>query len=98
MTSADRAGEAASPRTGSSARAVRVERTAPLQSARRGRRPAAAELQGATEMRQALDAIAVEVERISENQRYVTKLLSERLGEGAAKGIETHAKERVDAR
>ena len=66
--------------------------------ARRGRRPAAAELQGATEMRQALDAIAVEVERISENQRYVTKLLSERLGEGAAKGIETHAKERVDAR
>jgi hypothetical protein len=66
--------------------------------ARRGRRPAAAELQGATEMRQALDAIAVEVERISENQRYVTKLLSERLGEGAAKGIETPAKERVDAR
>ena len=66
--------------------------------ARRGRRPAAAELQGSTEMRQALDAIAVEVERISENQRYVTKLLNERLGEGAAKAIETKAKERADAR
>ena len=30
---------------------------------------------------QALDSIAVEVERISENQRYTTKLLAER-GEG----------------
>lgn len=29
-------------------------------------------------LRQSIDAIAVEVERISENQRYVTKLLSER--------------------
>ena len=32
---------------------------------------------GINEMHQALDVIAVEVERIAENQRYVTKLLSE---------------------
>ena len=31
-------------------------------------------------MEQALDSIAVEVERISENQRFTTKLLSEREG------------------
>jgi hypothetical protein len=31
-------------------------------------------------MEQALDSIAVEVERISENQRYTTKLLAEREG------------------
>jgi hypothetical protein len=32
-------------------------------------------------MEQALDTIAVEVERISEGQRFTTKLLSERTGE-----------------
>jgi hypothetical protein len=32
-------------------------------------------------MEQALDAIAVEVERISEGQRFTTKLLAERAGE-----------------
>jgi len=34
-------------------------------------------------MERALDAVAVEVERISENQRFVTKLLAEREGAGA---------------
>lgn len=33
--------------------------------------------QGDAQLRQAVDSIAIEVERISENQRYVTKLLSE---------------------
>lgn len=37
-----------------------------------------------TEMQQSLDAVAVEVERISEGQRFATKLLSERGGVGAA--------------
>ena len=32
-------------------------------------------------MEQAIDAIAVEVERISEGQRFTTKLLAERAGE-----------------
>jgi len=44
--------------------------------ARRGRgKPALS--QGDAQLRQAVDSIAIEVERISENQRYVTKLLSE---------------------
>jgi hypothetical protein len=34
-------------------------------------------------MEQAIDAIAVEVERISEGQRFTTKLLAERPREGA---------------
>lgn len=38
---------------------------------------AVAPVAGVSEMQQALDVIAVEVERIAENQRYVTKLLSE---------------------
>ena len=44
-----------------------------------GRRRRAPELQAQSvdQLRQAVDAIAVEVERISENQRYVTKLISE---------------------
>ena len=42
----------------------------------RGRRQAAMG-QGDPQLRQAVDSIAIEVERISENQRYVTKLLSE---------------------
>lgn len=43
-------------------------------------------------MEQAMDAIAVEVERISEGQRFTTRLLSERtgnspaLGEGSGRG------------
>jgi hypothetical protein len=35
-------------------------------------------------MEQAIDSIAVEVERISEGQRFTTKLLAERAGGGAA--------------
>lgn len=38
-----------------------------------------------TEMQQSLDAVAIEVERISEAQRFATKLLSER-GVGAPEG------------
>ena len=36
-----------------------------------------------TEMQQSLDAVAIEVERISEGQRFATKLLAERGGAGA---------------
>ena len=43
---------------------------------RRGRRQGSVG-QGDMQLRQAVDSIAIEVERISENQRYVTKLLSE---------------------
>ena len=35
-------------------------------------------------MEQAIDAIAVEIERVSEGQRFTTKLLSERTGTPAA--------------
>lgn len=59
---------------------------------RRGGRSAPVQLQGAAELRQAIDSIAVEVERISENQRYVTKLLSERVGDAPAQAIEPKAK------
>lgn len=37
-------------------------------------------------MQQSIDAMALEIERISEGQRFVTKLLSERPREGAALG------------
>jgi hypothetical protein len=37
-------------------------------------------------MEQALDSIAIEVERISEGQRFTTRLLSERSGETAPRG------------
>lgn len=36
------------------------------------------------EMQQSLDAVAIEVERISESQRFATKLLSERGGVASA--------------
>jgi len=36
------------------------------------------------EVRNALDAIAVEVERISEGQRFTARLVAERVGQGAA--------------
>jgi hypothetical protein len=39
-------------------------------------------------MEQALDSIAIEVERISENQRFTTKLLSERGPTGLPSGSE----------
>jgi hypothetical protein len=35
-------------------------------------------------MEQAIDSIAIEVERISEGQRFTTKLLSERNNQGAS--------------
>lgn len=45
-------------------------------------------------MEQAIDAIALEVERVSEGQRFLTKLMSDRhLGAGAAQPIETKARE-----
>ena len=47
-----------------------------------------------TGLRQSVDAIAVEVERISENQRYVTKLLTER-GQAPAERIEAPAKDHL---
>ena len=52
-------------------------------SGRKGELPAAQPevLQRLERMEQAIDAIAVEVERISEGQRFTTKLLSERAGE-----------------
>ena len=41
-----------------------------------------------TEMQQSLDAVAIEVERISEAQRFATKLLSERgVGAGEVNGV-----------
>ncbi|HVE79046.1 MAG TPA: hypothetical protein VNA89_09310 [Gemmatimonadaceae bacterium] len=39
-----------------------------------------------TRLEQAVDAVAVEVERIAEGQRFTTRLLSERHGEAAASG------------
>ena len=38
-------------------------------------------------MEQAIDSIAIEVERISEGQRFTTKLLSERAPEAALPGV-----------
>jgi hypothetical protein len=66
-----------------------------------GKRADPGAIQSVEKLTQAVDAIAVEVERISENQRYVTKLINDRmLGEGAApaKPVQTSAKDRVDAR
>ncbi|HJQ21048.1 MAG TPA: hypothetical protein VJ867_11925 [Gemmatimonadaceae bacterium] len=57
---------------------------------RRFARAADALFPGITELRQSVDAIAVEVERISENQRYVTRLLTEG---SAAQKIESAPKE-----
>jgi hypothetical protein len=47
-------------------------------------------------LQQAVDTIAIEVERISEGQRFVTKLMSERsLGAGAAEPVRVGAKNAV---
>ena len=40
-------------------------------------------------MEQALEAVAIEIERISEGQRFTTKLLSEGRGAGDARQIQT---------
>jgi len=51
---------------------------------------------GLTDLRQSVDAIAVEVERISENQRYVTRMLTE--GGAPAQKIDAAAKLRDAAK
>ena len=38
-------------------------------------------MEGVTRIEQAIDAMAVEVERVAEAQRFMTKLLSDRAGE-----------------
>jgi hypothetical protein len=46
------------------------------------------------QLQQCVDTIAIEVERISENQRYVTRLLSERsVGAGAAEAVPVNKRE-----
>jgi len=55
---------------------------------RRFRTMFAAEPSTTSQLQQSVDAIAIEVERISENQRFVTKLLNDRgLGAGEAQQI-----------
>ena len=50
-------------------------------------------------LQQAIDSIAIEVERISEGQRYVTRVMSERgLGAGAAEPINQKQAARSEAR
>lgn len=55
-----------------------------------------------TRMEQAMDAIAVEVERVGESQRYVTRLMQDggarALGAGAAEPIEVRAREALEER
>jgi hypothetical protein len=46
---------------------------------------------GLTRLQQSLDAVAIEVERISEGQRYVTRLFDERGNVGAEAGENLHA-------
>ena len=49
---------------------------------------------------QAIDSVAVEVERIGENQRYVTKLVTEQrgLGAGPAERVDAQARSKVEER
>jgi hypothetical protein len=48
---------------------------------------------------QAIDSVAVEVERIGEGQRYVTKLVNDRaIGAGAAEPVDAKARSRVEER
>jgi hypothetical protein len=50
-------------------------------------------------MGQAVESIAIEVERIGEGQRFITKVMGERqLGQGAAQPVQVPQGERVDAR
>jgi hypothetical protein len=47
-----------------------------------------------TRVEQSIDSVAVEVERIGEGQRYLTRLMSEKaLGQGAAQPVETRQRE-----
>lgn len=65
--------------------------------------PRAAQMDHATQQRleqlqQSMDTIAIEVERISEGQRFVTKILSERaIGAGAADPIRAPQKSEIPA-
>jgi chaperonin cofactor prefoldin len=69
-----------------------------IPSSRRGF-PDQAGNQKLDQLQQSVDTIAIEVERISEGQRFVTRLLSERdgraLGAGAAEPIRSQAKAAV---
>jgi hypothetical protein len=48
---------------------------------------------------QAIDSVAVEVERIGEGQRYVTKLVNDRaIGAGAAEPVDAKARSRLEER
>lgn len=49
-------------------------------------------------MEQAMDAIAIEIERISEGQRFVTRLLSERGGAGIGAGQQAKEPVRIPAK
>jgi hypothetical protein len=59
-----------------------------------------ATLQRLEELQQSVDTIAIEVERISENQRFVTRMLSEQpaLGAGAAEPLHSGRKASVPER
>ena len=68
---------------------------------RRFARSNATAAQTMEKLQQAVDSIAIEVERVSENQRYVTKLLSEKqpaLGQGPAQPIEMPDKTKASVR
>jgi hypothetical protein len=50
------------------------------------------------QMQQAIDTIAIEIERISEGQRFVTKMVGERaIGAGSAEPVRAHVKSAVPA-
>jgi hypothetical protein len=55
-----------------------------------------------TRLEQATDAIAIEVERVAEGQRYLTKVLAQdpgrALGAGAAQPLAVPAREAAEAR
>jgi hypothetical protein len=57
---------------------------------------------GMEKLQQTVDSIAIEVERVSENQRFVTKLVNEKLqpalGPGAAQPVDIREKERAAVR
>jgi hypothetical protein len=66
---------------------------------RLGARAAGGDAVQMTQLQQSVDAIALEVERISENQRWVTKVLHEKaLGVGEARPADMNAAEREPAR
>lgn len=62
----------------------------------RQRSPAAVEASRADRLQESLDVIALEVERISEGQRFVTKLVTERMSTSIKAGEESVAVNRKD--